>query len=218
MPTTSEILGVLTAIANDYIFVAIGLHILIYISAIAFAATGAKLTNRTSIWLLSLLPVLVALFSWLGNNPFNGILFSLLALSLILKSTDSSGEKVRIATLPFTLAGIVMLLFGLWYPHFVIVDAFWLYLIASPTGLIPCPTLSVMIGLALIFGGFRSNPLRLLLLIYGFFYSLFGMFKLGVYLDVVLLAGTIVFFIQFLMSRKHGLPEIKADMHLAKPN
>jgi hypothetical protein len=155
--------------------------------------------------LLSLLPVLVALVSWLGKSPFNGILFSLLTLLLLMINTGSSGEKIRLAALPFTITGIVMVLFGLWYPHFVKADAFWLYLIASPTGLIPCPTLSVMIGLALIFGGFRSNPLRLLLLVYGFFYSLFGMIKLGVYLDVVLLAGTIVFFIQFLMSRKHAV-------------
>lgn len=204
MPTSAEILVVLTAIANDYIFVAIGLHILIYISAIALPATGTHLTNRSAIWLLSLLPVLVALFSWLGNNPFNGILFSLLALFILIKATGSSGEKIRIATVPFTIAGVVMVMFGLWYPHFVRVDTFWLYLIASPTGLIPCPTLSVMIGMALIFNEFRSNPLRMLLLVYGFFYSLFGVFKLGVYLDVVLLAGTIVFLFQYLSERRYN--------------
>jgi hypothetical protein len=44
------------------------------------------------------------------------------------------------------------------------------------------------------------------------------MIKLGVYLDVVLLAGTLVFFVQYLMGRKHGMPEIKADMPIAKPN
>jgi hypothetical protein len=111
-------------------------------------------------------------------------------------------ERIKYSAIFFRITGILMLLFGLWYPHFLDADSIWEYLYAAPTGLIPCPTLSVAIGVALIYNGFNFNQLKIILLCFGFFYGLFGILKLGVYLDTVLLVGTVILLLQYLQNRK----------------
>jgi hypothetical protein len=98
------------------------------------------------------------------------------------------------------LAGILMVSFGLVYPHFIKPDSILEYFYASPAGLIPCPTLSVLIGLALIFNGFGSRQISLLLIIFGLFYGTFGVLKLKVRIDIFLLLGTLMFLVKYLLS------------------
>ena len=58
-------------------------------------------------------------------------------------------------------------------------------------GLIPCPTLSLVIGFTLLAGGFGSKAWSLVLVAAGTFYGLFGVARLGVVLDVVLAGGAL---------------------------
>lgn len=67
------------------------------------------------------------------------------------------------------------------------------YLFAAPTGLIPCPTLSVVMGFAIIYRAFNSYAWSITLLVAGLFYGIFGIFKLHVWLDIGLLLGSIFF-------------------------
>ncbi|HET8687621.1 MAG TPA: hypothetical protein VFM18_13295, partial [Methanosarcina sp.] len=89
--------------------------------------------------------------------------------------------------------------FGLDYPHFMD-SSFIAYLYASPLGLIPCPTLSLLVGFALIFNGFGSRSVTLICVIYGLFYGLFGVLKLGVYVDLMLIFGSVVLLIKYIRS------------------
>jgi hypothetical protein len=93
-----------------------------------------------------------------------------------------------------------MIIFGLIYPHFIKANSIVEYLYASPAGLIPCPTLSILIGFALVFNGFESRPISLTLIIFGLFYGIFGVFKLKVYIDVMLIFGTVVFIFMYILS------------------
>lgn len=65
----------------------------------------------------------------------------------------------------------------------------WLY--AAPTGIIPCPTLSIVIGFTLILGGLRSRSWCLVLTTVGLFYGFFGAVRLGVKIDGILLLGAL---------------------------
>ena len=76
------------------------------------------------------------------------------------------------------------------YPHFLVGPAAS-YLYASPAGLLPCPTLAIAIGFALLGNGLGSRPWSLTLAAVGLFYGLFGVFRLGVYLDIALVGGAI---------------------------
>jgi len=95
-----------------------------------------------------------------------------------------------------------MIIFGFVYPHFLNTDTFMKYLYSSPLGLVPCPTLSLLIGIILIFNGSGSNAISITFIIFGLFYGLFGVFKLGVHLDIGLLLGTLTLIVKYVLTIK----------------
>jgi hypothetical protein len=146
---------------------------------------------------MMLLPLLsVSAFAWITGNPFNGLLFSAAALLVMFFGLKAPDQTIVMSRLPFAVAGIVMIIFGLLYPHFIETQSPLTYLYASPTGLVPCPTLSVVIGFALLFNGFGSKALSIVLIAYGLFYGLFGLIILSVYLDIGLIIGSVTLLLQ----------------------
>jgi hypothetical protein len=83
-----------------------------------------------------------------------------------------------------------MIAFGWAYPHFLRGDAFAL-LVAAPLGVIPCPTLAAVIGVALIADGLGARAWSWTLAATGVFYAVFGVARLGVWIDVALLVGSV---------------------------
>jgi hypothetical protein len=81
---------------------------------------------------------------------------------------------------------------GWLYPHFLHADSWIPYLYASPFALIPCPTLLVVTGVTLMFRNAGSNLWRAALAAAGLFYGALGVFRLGVQLDSVLLASSVL--------------------------
>jgi hypothetical protein len=144
----------------------------------------------------------VGVFAWLSGNPFNGSLFIILAILILIFGSKASTKPIRVAQLPFAIAGIAMILFGLIYPHFIETNSVFEYLYKTPVGLIPCPTLSILIGFVLLFNGFGSHSLTLTLIVFGLFYGIFGVLKLAVYLDIFLVLGTTALLTKFLRSFK----------------
>lgn len=125
---------------------------------------------------------------------------------------SAANERIQKAPLWATIFGILMILFGWIYPHFL-EDGSWLkYLYASPMGLIPCPTLSFTIGFAMLANGFSSRLWSVILVTAGLFYSPFDALRLGVQLDFVLLAGALLLLVQWLASRSSLLQEKRAHI------
>ena len=188
MPTASDILSGLYYLANTYANVALIWHIL-FAGLVISLWWGRKLPNRL-LALFSVFPLLsVSALAWVSGNLFNGSVFLLFAVLLLISGLRVDTKPVlRVRGWPLA-TGILVLVFGLVYPHFLETGTFWRYLYAAPLGVIPCPTLSAVTGLALIFRGYGSRNWSLSLCIIGLFYGVFGAFRLGVTMDVVLLAG-----------------------------
>lgn len=201
MPKTQEIIDGLQSIANEYSSFAMLWHVAFY-ALILFLVNGWMPSTRLFILMLSLPLISVAVFAWITGNPFNGAIFSLFALLLLFFGLKSTTEPVALSQVPFVTIGILMVIFGLVYPHFLGEGSFLRYLYASPAGLVPCPTLSVLIGLMLIYAGSGSQAVTFVLIIAGLFYSLFGVFKLGVKLDIFLLVGTLTLIGKYIVERK----------------
>jgi hypothetical protein len=127
--------------------------------------------------------------SGVSGNPFNGATFAALALFLIGIATRLSKEPVNVASSLLLLLGTFLVAFGWTYPHFLTADHWTAYTYAAPFGLLPCPTLSAVIGLTLVLGMLRSKLWSMTLAAAGFAYGAIGVFKLGVTLDYGLLAG-----------------------------
>ena len=201
MPKTEEILNGLQSIVNDYSTFAIIWHAVFYF---LLAALIAKWQPSNKLFgLLICLPLLsVAVFAWLSGNPFNGILFSLITVLIFIFGFRASSQPINLSQLPFMVIGILMIIFGLVYPHFINPDSFVKYLYASPAGLIPCPTLSILIGFLLLYNGLGSQSLTLTFIVFGLFYGIFGALKLAVYLDIFLVFGTIALLVKYFIPFK----------------
>lgn len=200
MPKTQEILNGLQSLVNQHIRYAIFWHIVFYIMIIAFLAKWEP-SNRTLAIMLCVPVLSVAVFAWISGNPFNGILFSLLTILFFVFGTNASAQPVSLSQQPYMIAGIIMIVFGLIYPHFIETTPIIRYLYASPAGLIPCPTLSILIGCMLLFNGLGSNALTLMCILFGLFYGIFGALKLAVHIDLVLVFGTLVLGVKYILSQ-----------------
>lgn len=199
MLKAEEIINGLQAIVNEYSFIAMIWHVAFYALIVALFAKWKPSSRILGIMLC--LPLLsVAVFAWLAGNPFNGTMFSLAALLVFIFAFKASAQPVVFAKFPFAVAGMVMIAFGLVYPHFINPTSIITYLYASPAGLIPCPTLSILVGLMLLFNGSGFKSLTITFVVLGLFYGVFGVFKLAVYPDLFLLGGALILLIKYILS------------------
>jgi hypothetical protein len=194
MPTPEEILLGLGEIANNWRLLATIWHG--YFAVLVLALILGVRPPKRIVGLILTLPIFsVSALAWLSENPFNGAVFSLAGIVLLLVSIRMPMRKIYVAPLWAVLIGAVMFTFGWVYPHFLETESFILYLFSAPTGLIPCPTLSIVIGLSIILGSFDNRVWSFVLAIMGVFYGVYGATLLGVALDWTLLIGalTIIF-------------------------
>lgn len=190
MPSAQLILNHLTIAANEAVAVAIFWHI-VSAAAIVAQIIGWRPSARLAGALLAVPIASAAAVAFVFKNPFNGTILGALAMALIsLASRFRLGGVVRGSTWA-SFAGVLMIAFGLFYPHFLVARSPLTYLYAAPTGLIPCPTLAVVIGFALLAGCSQMRAWSLTLAGAGLFYGLFGVAHLGVFLDMPLIGGSV---------------------------
>lgn len=191
MPTPHEILGGLSAIANDWRFLAVVWHG--YFALLLLLLAFGLRPRRTISGVLLTLPLFsVSALAWIYANPFNSAIFMLLGILLICVVAGLPRGSVGVSSKGFAVPGALLNAFGWIYPHFLYgVDAFS-YLYFAPLGLVPCPTLSVAIGFTLLLRGLGSRAWCLLLSAAGAFYGVFGAVRLGVMIDWVLVMGALV--------------------------
>ena len=188
MPTPSEILQVLAAISNEQVKPAIFWHVLIAITVIGISL-GWRPVKKAGAMALAIPLLSVSLLAWAYGNPFNGLVFLLAAIAVLALGVHQTFEKVDRAPVWAAVAGAIMITFGWVYPHFLQAGGWFQYLYRAPSGLIPCPTLSFVTGFALLANGFSSRALSVTLGTLGLFYAVFGAFRLGVRIDLILMLG-----------------------------
>jgi hypothetical protein len=187
MPTSESILSGLTRLSNTYQSISIAFHafLVLVIVLLAVGLLGRRLAGT----MLCAPLVSVSVLAWISGNPFTGILFAAVAVALLVLSFTLPDGRARLAPLPVTIAGFVLTAFGWVYPHFLQTTSFVPYLYAAPVGIVPCPTLSAVAGLALVMGALEWRAWGIVLSAVGLVYGLFGVLRLGVTLDWVLVAG-----------------------------
>jgi hypothetical protein len=189
MPTTPEILAGLTTIANEGLLVAVAWHFAIA-TAIVWIVTGWRPTRRAAAVLMATPLVSVAAFAFAYGNPFNGAVFALGALALVILGLTARAGRVQPGPRWATAIGVAMVAYAWAYPHFLDGGSPIVYLFAAPVGLVPCPTVALVIGLSLLAGGVNRRVAGVVALL-GLFYGGFGAARLGVLLDLGLIVGAI---------------------------
>jgi len=206
MPTTEQVLLGLREVANNWRLLAIFWHA--YFAAFVMALIlGLRPSKRIAGVLLALPLLSVSLAAWAASNPFNGVVYALIGFLVIYFSTRLPRKKAQLAPLWIMVPGVIIFLFGWVYPHFLETTSFLPYFYSAPTGLIPCPTLSIVIGLFLILNSLGSRPLALLLGLSGLFYGIIGVGRLRVFIDGVLLLGAVMTLILALRRKRRNRSE-----------
>ncbi len=201
MPNAEQILEGLTTISRSARPAAMAWHAIVAASVLALMA-GWRPTWRGAATLLAL-PVLSASgFAWAFANPFNGIVLGSVAIALLALGWRLSCDPVKRAPAWAAVCGAALVVFGLGYPHFVEAGTGIALLWTAPTGLIPCPTLALVLGFALAGDGLQSRPWALTLSAAGLFYGTFGALQLGVWIDVVLVAGAALLAVRAFVQKR----------------
>jgi len=202
MPSSEQILFGLKEIANNWRGVSIFWHF--YFGIIMVLLLSGIRPSKQLAGLLLGLPILsVSAMAWMSANPFNGLVFGIVGILLLIFSTRLTKEKVQFSPRWVLIPGAVIFAFGWIYPHFLDTLSFLPYLYAAPIGLIPCPTLSIVIGLALLLNGLGSRAISRILGITGLFYGITGVLQLGVAIDLVLVLGAVmILFYPFIRKKQ----------------
>jgi hypothetical protein len=188
MPSELEILDGLTRIADAGFPVAVVLHVVLAAALIAIAR-GWRPSNRMCVQLLVVPLVTASGFALAFGMTFNAAVLATLAgftiamVKLFDRNRVQTGEGWELAI------GTCVLAFGITYPHFLSARPSHAYLWGAPTGLLPCPTLALLVGAALIARGFGSRAWSAMLGCVGLFYGAYGALRLGVGMDLLLFAG-----------------------------
>ena len=190
MPDAQSILTNLRLIANDRIAVAVAWHVAVAVCGLALAL-GWRPSRRLAGLLLSAPVASVAIVAFVHGNPFNGTMFAAITAALVGLASRFGPGAAEGGTTADRIAGALMIAFAWLYPHFLDARPPATYLYAAPMGLIPCPTLALVIGFALVSGGLASRAWSFTLAAAGLFYGFFGVFRLGVALDLFLVAGAL---------------------------
>jgi hypothetical protein len=190
VPTAEIILSWATAVANDWRWLAIAWHVAL---AALLPAMIARRISRRLLALLLVTPVVsVALVAARSGNLFNALTFAVIAALLLRAAISLPTGPVTLASPGWLLPGTALVAFGSVYPHFLAAERWAAYLYASPFGLLPCPTLAVVLGVTLVFDGLRSTKWSATLSAAGVLYGLIGIAILQVSLDGWLLIGAIL--------------------------
>jgi hypothetical protein len=200
MPSRPELLDGLVQIANAGFPVAVVLHV-VFAAAFVAILLGWRPTNRMCVQLLVVPLLTTCVFALVFGMTLNAVVFAMLTgfTVAIVKRFDreraQTGEGWAVAI------GTCVLAFGITYPHFLAGRPSHAYLWGAPTGLVPCPTLALLVGAALVGGGFGSRSWSTLLGIVGLFYGAYGALRLGVGMDLILLAGSAALLLSTLRTR-----------------
>lgn len=192
MPDAAEILAGLTRVATTFWYVAVGWHVVVALVASALLSRRWRPDARWVAAACALPLASVAILAGLTGNPFNAIVIGATALALGVTGARAPEGSLSSTRRPVFVAGVLTLAFAWVYPHFLEGQPTWLYIVAAPMGLVPCPSLALVLGVGLCAGGFSSRAWSVIAGAVGIFYGLFGALRLGVWLDLPLVAAAVL--------------------------
>ena len=190
MPSAESVLSWAAGVANDWRWLAIAWHA--GLGTLLIAVGASRVSERLLGFLLALPIASVALLAAVSGNPFNAVALAILTILLLRSAASLPVAGAAVVSRRWALAGAPLVALGWFYPHFLETNTWTAYAYAAPFGLLPCPTLAVVIGVTLALGGVRARGWNGMLAAAGLFYGGIGVFSLGVALDGGLMAGAIL--------------------------
>ncbi len=207
---SKSILNYLEMIANSNLMVNTFMHAVALAAIFALFLISNNILKRvvfqTSVSILFLSVTINAL---VYGNPFHVITFGILAL-ITLVNLFMYKRDLQITNRKWNIIISCFFIFmGFWYPEFVNKNGIEL-LIASPLGVIPCPTMLTTLGLLTLVSPSINRIQYTITLVFGLIYGIIGVFVFNVYLDITLLVLVFYSGMNYFYGMKR-MTEIKKD-------
>ncbi len=211
MPSSDVVLQDATRIANAALPVAFIWH-----GAVVAMLTALLLGWRPSRRVIAVLfaaPIAsVSVVSLALGSTFSGVVFGLLTLVLVAQLRRAPRDRAEAADYPTLFAGALLVGLAFVYPQFLRSHSPLLHVVGAPIGLLPCPTLMLVIGSSLACRVAGTRASSLVLAGAGLYYGVVGVLWLGVYLDAALLAGALML-LGVTLQRGAAQPSKTANKH-----
>ena len=186
MPSQSDIIQGLEFISMKYRRLAIIQHIALLLLVLGYWGYRERISWGVSLYffLTSVLVGTLALVE--ANNLVTCAVFGIMAIlflaEMISPEMDYSTKRMKRHNL---IVALIAGCYALWYPYPMSGDYFYA-LIASPFGILPTPTLLVVLAFLLVSLPKTNRKLHGFVTISSFYYGLMGAMRLEIYWDIPL--------------------------------
>lgn len=207
---TENILNYLINISNANLLLNLLNHFIIYFALILFFVLrfigkikAARIVRNVSVILLILSIIGNALYY---GNPFHLITFSVILIFFIIFQKKALKENENFATnkqndikdIAIIIISAIFIFLGVFYPEFVEVSIPQ-YLLFASVGIVPCPTLLVILGFFNLTLTKSDKKTEIAFIILTCVYAIIGTFIFKVYLDITLILLAIFSIINLFM-------------------
>ena len=187
MKTPEDITLMLENISKEVRIFSAFVHI-IFLLVIGLGLLVKQIRNRLfSLFMafLSLSATIVSVKYLIAPNIIIFALFFVLIIHAYLtKSLNFALKNIAPINLFFGILGLV---FGFWYLHWVESPVWWNAFLYSPLGAVNCPTMVTLCGFLCLSQKPRSALLEAAVALITLYFGFFGIFRLGAYVDVALI-------------------------------
>jgi hypothetical protein len=204
MKAPEAIASMLEMVAREAKTYATFVHLL-FLAALALGLLVRRLRNLLFSLFISFISLSAAVFGVAYVIAPNVILFATFFL-LILRAWLNGKLNFALGTAaPVSLFfGVLGLVFGFWYLHWVESPVWLNALFASPLGVVNCPTMVTVCGFLCLSQKPRSALLEAAVGIVTLYFGFFGIFRLGAYVDVVLVLCALFLLMRLIASSRHA--------------
>jgi uncharacterized membrane protein YhaH (DUF805 family) len=187
MRTPEEITSMLENISKEVKSYSAFVHIL-FLVVIGLGLLVKKIRNSLFSLFIAFLSISATIISVkyviAPNIIIFGMFFILIIYAYLTKNLNFDLKNITPVNLFFGILGLV---FGFWYLHWV-ESPIWLNaLLYSPLGVVNCPTMVTVCGFLCLSQKPRSAILEVAVALITLYFGFFGIFRLGAYVDVALI-------------------------------
>ncbi len=200
MKTPEEITTLLTRVTSELTLFSAFVHLL-FLVVVAVGLLFKKIRNISFFLFIAFLSlsatIISTIYMILPNILIFATIFVLIISAYLKKELNFELEEIQPINKYF---GILGLIFGFWYLHWVETPIWLNALLYSPLGAINCPTLVTICAFLCLTVKPRSMALEFVTALITLYFGFFGIFRLGAYVDVILIVCSLFLIIRLSSS------------------
>jgi len=186
MKSPEKIAEMLSNISSELTVFSVFIHLILLV-VIATGLIVKKYRNIVFFSFIAFLSLSATVISTIYMIPTNILMFAAIFVLIIYawlnKELNFEFDDITPSNKYF---GVLALIFGFWYLHWVESPIWINALLYSPLGSVNCPTLLTICGFLCLTAKPRLVTLNLVVAVFTLYFGIFGIFLLGAYVDIVL--------------------------------